>query len=917
MPAWHQVSSALAVNVLCGWGGLRAARSPCTPIGAGVPAARGSDPTGEHPGNGRVTHATYGRAMSPGPSAFTLGVEEEFHVVDLETRQAAPVGPRVLEGLPSNFAAELMRSVVETNSSVETSLEALRSNLVAVRRQLAGAAERVGVGVVAAGSVPLVDTGELSVTSNPRYAQMLADYQLLVREQVICGAQVHVGVPNRDRAVAVARRVSSDLPVLLALSASSPYWLGSDTGYASYRTFVWSRWPTSGPFPDVPDAKTYGRLIDDLISSSVITDPGMIYFDVRPSAHVPTVELRLCDSTPRVDDVLLLAGLFRALVMRANEQEDAGDPWVPIAPALIRAAMWRAARAGLEGDLVDLVEHRPLPVQQLVRKLINDLRPQLEDAGDWELIGELTDESLRLGSSASRQRAAFRTREQLTDVVDLLLEETGSGEHGRPPAKSCRRTLVSGYEVRKGDEAIGPGRRPVKDFAPVLSVFEGLGAAQLEIRERARDRQQTEREVTFTIDGETRPFPIDLVPRLLLQDEWATLSRGLEQRALALEAFLHDVYGPRGCVRAGIASGAMLDATPGLRPAGALVPVGAVRATVIGTDLVRDSTGVWRVLEDNLRVPSGLAYAIHARDLLATILPELRPPQGTLAAYPAADRLAAALRAAAGEERQNVHVAVLTSGAADSAWWEHRTLADRIGADLVQAKDLVVTDGRVYRLEHGKRSRVDVIYRRLDEDLLDHVPGADGRPLGRRLLSAVRAGGVALANAPGNGVGDDKAVYALVPQLIRHFLGEEPLLEQVPTYLCGDPVALEQVLDRMEELVLKPVDGYGGAGVTIGPDTNAAELDAVRQQVMAAPQRWIAQDLVKLTTHPTLVAGRLEPRNVDLRAFVVLSRDPEPGIRPHPEVLAAPLTRVAPSGTMIVNSSRGGGAKDTWIVPPA
>jgi carboxylate-amine ligase len=238
-----------------------------------------------------------------------------------------------------------------------------------------------------------------------------------------------------------------------------------------------------------------------------------------------------------------------------------------------------------------------------------------------------------------------------------------------------------------------------------------------------------------------------------------------------------------------------------------------------------------------------------------------------------------------------------------------------MNADLVQPKDLVVTDGEVFRLEHGRRYRIDVLYRRLDEDLLDHVPGADGRPLGRRLLAAVRAGGVALANAPGNGVGDDKAIYALVPSFIRHFLGEEPLLEGVPTYVCADPIALEQVMDRMAELVLKPVDGYGGAGVTIGPDATVGELDALRQQVLLAPSRWIAQDVVKLSTHPTLVGGALEPRNVDLRAFVVLSRDPEPGIAPHPEVLPAPLTRVAPSGSMIVNSSRGGGAKDTWLVP--
>jgi carboxylate-amine ligase len=868
---------------------------------------------------GEVTgdnHTATPTETRPDSGNLSIGVEEEFHVVDLETREAAPVGPRVLEGLPDNFAAELMRSVVETNSSVVHTLDDLRRDLVKVRRQLAEAANRVGVGVVAAGSVPLVNMDDLAVTANnPRYAQMLADYQLLVREQVICGTQVHVGVPNRDHAVAVARRVSADLPVLLALSGSSPYWLGSDTGYASYRTFVWSRWPTSGPFPEVNGALEYDRLIRELITSGVISDVGMIYFDVRPSAHVPTIELRLCDATPRVDDVLLLAGLFRALVMRAGEDEVAGRPHVPRSPSLIRAAMWRAARGGLEGDLVDLKDLRPYPVQHVVRGLVDELRPQLEAAGDWDTIKLLTDDALRSGSSAARQRAAFRVREQLTDVVDLLLEETGGSYHEEPAAGPVRQSLLAQYELRKGDEAIRGNRRPTTAFAPVMSAMEGLGSAVLESRERARDRHQTEREVTFTVDGETRPFPIDLVPRLIEQLQWRTLEKGLKQRALALEAFLHDVYGPRSFVRAGYVPSYMLDAAPGLRPTGALVPVEAVRANVIGTDLVCDSEGKWCVLEDNLRVPSGLAYAMHARDLLGTVMPEFVPPPGTLSAEQAGDTLGYALRAAAGRPHEDIHLAVLTSGTGDSAWWEHRTLANRMNAELVQPKDLVVTEGAVYRLEHGKRYQIDVLYRRLDEDLLDHVPGADGRPIGRRLMAAVRSGGVALANAPGNGIGDDKAIYALVPKMIQHFLGEEPLLDGVPTYLCSDPKSLEEVLDRMAELVLKPVDGYGGAGVTIGPDTSASELDAVRQQVLLAPSRWIAQDLVKLSTHPTLVAGSLQPRHVDLRAFVVLSRSPEPGIAPHAEVLPAPLTRVAPSGSMIVNSSRGGGAKDTWLVP--
>ena len=280
---------------------------------------------------------------------------------------------------------------------------------------------------------------------------MLADYQMLVREQVICGTQVHVGVPDRDRAVAVARRICADLPVLLALSASSPYWLGEDTGYASYRTFVWSRWPTSGPFPEVADAAEYDALVRELIATSVITDVGMIYFDVRPSAHVPTIELRLCDATPRVDDVLLLAGLFRALVLRAGQEEDAGVAHHPVAPSLIRAAMWRAARAGLEGDLVDLRERRPLSGAASGAAAGRRAAPA---ARRRPATGRRSATSptrhCAAGSSASRQRAAFRVREELTDVVDLLLLETGGADLEPRPVPTAHLTLAARVRAAQG-----------------------------------------------------------------------------------------------------------------------------------------------------------------------------------------------------------------------------------------------------------------------------------------------------------------------------------------------------------------------------------------------------------------------------------------------------------------------------------
>src|SRR3954452_24778863 len=286
---------------------------------------------------------------------LTLGAEEELHVVDLVTRELVPRAPEILAQLdPEHFSAELHRSVVETNTQVADTLDGLRDGIVACRREAIGVAESMGLGLVAAGTVPLVDLESLPVTPTSRYRRMLDDYQLLVREQLICGAQVHVGIPDRDEAVSVAQRVTSALPVLLALSASSPFWMGEDSGYASTRSLIWLRWPPAGDSGVVTDAADHDALVAALIASGTITDPKMVYFDVRPSAHLPTVELRVTDSSPDADTVVLLAGLFRGLVLRARQDYRAGRPLNPAWPPLHRAAMWRAARSGLEGDLLDL-----------------------------------------------------------------------------------------------------------------------------------------------------------------------------------------------------------------------------------------------------------------------------------------------------------------------------------------------------------------------------------------------------------------------------------------------------------------------------------------------------------------------------------------------------------------------------------
>jgi len=383
------------------------------------------------------------------------------------------------------------------------------------------------------------------------------------------------------------------------------------------------------------------------------------------------------------------------------------------------------------------------------------------------------------------------------------------------------------------------------------------------------------------------------------------------QRARALDAFVHDVYSERAAVRDGVIPAWVVDSAPGLRPTGAVMRRQPVRTHVCGVDLVRDGRG-WRVLEDNLRIPSGMGYAMQNRRLMDRVIGEMTSPAPVLAVDGAAQLLRETLRAAAPAAAADTDpsVALLSTGPTDPAWFEHRMLAEEMDIPLVHSTDLTVTDGDVELHRDGARTRVDVLYLRIDEETLLHATGANGRPLGAALLEAVDGGTVALANAPGNGVGDDKAVYTYVGALVEYYLGEKPLLSDVTTYLCGRPEHLTDVLPRLPDLVMKPVDGYGGQGVVIGPDATEEQLAATERQIRAAPHRWIAQELVDLSTMPTFDGAQLVPRHVDLRAFVLMGE----------QVKVAPvaLTRVAPAHSRIVNSSRGGGSKDTWVLagPP-
>ncbi|WP_435743359.1 circularly permuted type 2 ATP-grasp protein [Microbacterium sp. PMB16] len=453
-------------------------------------------------------------------------------------------------------------------------------------------------------------------------------------------------------------------------------------------------------------------------------------------------------------------------------------------------------------------------------------------------------------------------------------------------------------------------RVPYKDMYPALA---GMDDAELRARTDALASSYLAQGVTFDFAGEERPFPLDVVPRVIAADDWMSVESGVKQRVRALEAFLADVYGPQHAVRDGVIPASLISTSSHFhRQAAGIVGANGVRIHVAGIDVIRDEKGAWRVLEDNVRVPSGVSYVLANRRVMAQTLPELFT---SLRVRPVVDypgRLLQALRAAAPAGVDDPTVVVLTPGVYNSAYYEHTLLARMMGIELVEGRDLFCSGGRVWMHTTAGPTRVDVIYRRVDDEFLDpqhfrpdSVLGAPG------LMLAARLGNVTLANAIGNGVADDKLVYTYVPDLIRYYLGEEPVLPNVDTWRLEDPGALEEVLDRLDELVVKPVDGSGGKGLVVGPDASRATLDELRASLRADPRGWIAQPVVQLSTIPTLVEDGFRPRHVDLRPFAVNDGQDI-------WVLPGGLTRVAlPEGQLVVNSSQGGGSKDTWVLDPS
>jgi len=450
-------------------------------------------------------------------------------------------------------------------------------------------------------------------------------------------------------------------------------------------------------------------------------------------------------------------------------------------------------------------------------------------------------------------------------------------------------------------------RDPYRSIHRALS---DMSAEDLRSRVEALAGAYLSQGVTFDFAGEERPFPLDVVPRVIAADEWREVDLGVAQRVRALEAFLADVYGARRCVTDGVVPAPLIASSSHFhRQAAGIVAANGVRIQVAGIDVIRDESGGWRVLEDNVRVPSGVSYVLANRRALAQMVPEMFADMRVLPVVDYPNRLLGALRAAAPSGADDPTVVVLTPGVFNSAYYEHTLLARLMGVELVEGRDLFCSAGRVWMHTTTGPRRVDVIYRRVDDEYLDPQQFRPDSMLGAAgILNAARLGNVTIANAIGNGVADDKLVYTYVPDLIRYYLAEEPILANVDTWRLEDPGSLEEVLDRLDELVVKPVDGSGGKGLIMGPAASRAELDAARTTLASDPRGWIAQPVVQLSTIPTLVDGGFRPRHSDLRPFAVNDGD---GIW----VLPGGLTRVAlPEGQLVVNSSQGGGSKDTWVL---
>ena len=481
------------------------------------------------------------------------------------------------------------------------------------------------------------------------------------------------------------------------------------------------------------------------------------------------------------------------------------------------------------------------------------------------------------------------------------------------PAGCALKPPFANYQLDVAyDEMFEPSGQPRASYQGLHQRLLEMPPEELRRRQQAADLSFLHQGVTFTVygrdEGTERIFPYDLLPRIITSSEWATIERGLTQRITALNLFLRDLYHEGKILNDRVIPREMIYTCRHYRREmrGIHVPRD-IYISVVGTDLVRLEDGRFAVLEDNLRVPSGVSYMLANRQVIKRVFPTMFSDYGVRPIDHYGQALLATLRALA-PTRSDPTIVLLTPGPYNSAYFEHTFLARQMGIELVEGRDLLVHGNVVYMRTTGGLRRVDVIYRRIDDDFLDPLVFRSDTSLGvTGLFNAYRAGNVALANAIGTGIADDKALYAYVPAIIRYYLGEEAILPNVDTYLLSDEGSRSYVLDHLEELVVKAVGESGGYGMLIGPHSTAAEREQFRQQILADPRNYIAQPTLALSRAPCFIDGQVESRHVDLRPYILYGE----------KVVIVPggLTRVAlRRGSLVVNSSQGGGSKDTWVL---
>ena len=463
------------------------------------------------------------------------------------------------------------------------------------------------------------------------------------------------------------------------------------------------------------------------------------------------------------------------------------------------------------------------------------------------------------------------------------------------------------------DELIAPGGIPRPGVQLLVDKIESLPPGQLAMRQQAAEAMLLRMGITFNVygrdEGTEKIFPFDIIPRIIPSEDWQHIEAGLKQRIYSLNEFLHDIYNDKKILKDKVVpEDLVLTSRTYRKECEGFTPPKKIWCHVTGTDLVRDKDGRFYVLEDNLRCPSGVSYVLENRQVLKRTFPQVFEASQVRPVDDYPNKLLEVLEYLAPTHIANPVIGVLTPGMYNSAYFEHSFLSQQMGVELVEGQDLVVTDGYVHMLTTRGLKRVDVLYRRIDDDFIDPAVFRPDSLLGvRGLIDVYKSGRIAMANAPGTGIADDKVIYAYVPKIIKYYLGEDPILSNVPTYICRDDNERAYVLDHLDELVVKAANESGGYGMLVGPHATQAERNEFAEKIKAEPRNYMAQPTISLSRVPTIVGDTIEGRHVDLRPYVLFGKDiyVQPG----------GLTRVAlTKGSLVVNSSQGGGSKDTWVL---